>query len=457
MYSIKIDGKTFFAEHGEKLSDILIRNNIRQAHPCGCKGSCKKCTVIVNGKNELSCQYNITSDIEVFLSNESDILSVTGAEETGFVTENMCFVLDIGTTTLAMALLSLDEKKIVKVITRTNPQRIYGSDIMSRINYCTENGVSEMQKILLDEIKKMINAFPVSGIEKMYVSGNTTMLHIFAGVNPASMGVAPYTPVFLENKVIRTDMIEEAMLLPSISAFIGADLVAGLNFAEIPSEGKYNLLLDLGTNAEIILFSKSRIITTSAAAGPCFEGANITCGMSATDGAVYSYKKGEIKTINHTVPKGICGTGLICIIAELLSDSVIDKTGFMECEEYEIAEDVYITQSDVRQYQLAKSAVYSAVISLIRKADISFDNIEKVFISGGFSHELNIPNAISTGLIPKELKNKCESINNTSLLGTVKYVFEKNDLSVFTENSEYIDLSDDKYFSQIFIDNMNFI
>ena len=157
------------------------------------------------------------------------------------------------------------------------------------------------------------------------------------------------------------------------------------------------------------------------------------------------------------MPKGICGTGLICIIAELLSDSVIDKTGFMECEEYEIAEDVYITQSDVRQYQLAKSAVYSAVISLIRKADISFDNIEKVFVSGGFSHELNIPNAISTGLIPKELKNKCESINNTSLLGTVKYVFEKNDLSVFTEKAEYIDLSDNKYFSQSFMDNMNFI
>ncbi len=456
MHRIKIDGEIFFAENGEKLSDILIKNNLRQKHPCGGKGACKKCIVVINGKSELSCQYRITSDVEVFLQEECEILSVSGADETGKTTENMCFVLDIGTTTLAMALVSLDKKKIVKVVTRTNPQRIFGADVMSRIEYCTQNGVSEIQKILLEETRGMIKDFGFSEADRMYISGNTTMLHIFAGVNPSSIGTAPYSPVFLESRILKTEKIKEAILLPSISSFVGADLVAGLNFTEMPSEGKYNLLVDLGTNAEIILYSKKKIISTSAAAGPCFEGANISCGMSATDGAIFSYSKGKIEVIGSTTAKGICGTGLIDIISTLISDSTIDKTGFMECEEFEIAENVYISQSDIRQYQLAKSAVYSAILSLIKNEGISFDDIEKMYISGGFSSKLNILNAVITGLIPKELKNKCESINNSSLLGTAKYVFEKNDLSYFTEKAEYIDLSDDSYFLQNFISNMNF-
>lgn len=456
MHRIKINGEVFLAGNGEKLSDILIKNNLRQEHPCGGRGTCGKCTVLIDGQKELSCQYRVTKDIDVILPQKNEILSVSGADVTYKKTESMCFVLDIGTTTLAMALLSLDEKKIVKVITRTNPQRIFGADIMSRIEYCIKNGVHEIQKILLDEVNEMINNFGFSQADRMYISGNTTMLHIFAGVNPSSIGTAPYSPVFLESKILKTDIIKEAVLLPSISSFIGADLVAGLNLTEMPSEGKYNLLMDLGTNAEIMLFSDEKILCTSAAAGPCFEGVNISCGMSATDGAIFSYRKGKIETIGSTAAKGICGTGLVDIIAVLLSDGVIDKTGFMECEEFEITENVFLTQRDVREFQLAKSAVYSAVISLIRNAGISFNDIEKMYISGGFSANLNISNAVITGLIPEELKNKCESINNSSLLGTVKFVFEENNLSLFTEKAEYIDLSGDKYFSDLFVENMMF-
>lgn len=456
MHRIKINGEVFLAGNGEKLSDILIKNNLRQEHPCGGRGTCGKCTVLIDGQKELSCQYKVTKDIDVILPQKNEILSVSGADVTYKKTESMCLVLDIGTTTLAMALLSLDEKKIVKVITRTNPQRIFGSDIMSRIEYCIKNGVHEIQKILLDEVNEMINNFGFSQADRMYISGNTTMLHIFAGVNPSSIGTAPYSPVFLESKILKTNIIKEAVLLPSISSFIGADLVAGLNLTEMPSEGKYNLLMDLGTNAEIMLFSDEKILCTSAAAGPCFEGVNISCGMSATDGAIFSYRKGKIETIGSTSAKGICGTGLVDIIAVLLSDGVFDKTGFMECEEFEIAENVFLTQRDVREFQLAKSAVYSAVISLIRNAGISFNDIEKMYISGGFSAKLNISNAVITGLIPEELKNKCESINNSSLLGTVKFVFEENNLSLFTEKAEYIDLSGDKYFSDLFVENMMF-
>ncbi len=459
MKKIKINGEIIFAHKGELLSDILIRNGKTHEHPCGGKGTCGKCAVLVDGKSELSCQYRVESDIEVVLPESQKILSVTGAEESGKATQNMCFVLDIGTTTLALALFSLDEKKIIRAITHTNPQRIFGADVITRIDYCRKNGVTEIQKILTDEINRMIYEFAVSGIDRMYVSGNTTMLHIFFGVDPSSMGTAPYSPVFLESKRERADKIKgvkEIISLPSFSAFVGADLVAGLNFAEMPSAGKYNLLIDLGTNAEILLFSEEKILCTSAAAGPCFEGANISCGMSAVDGAIFAYGKGKIQTIGNKRTKGICGTGLIDIIAFLLSDNTIEETGFMECEEFEIAENVSLTQGDIRQYQLAKSAIYSAVLTLLKKEKIDYEDIEKVYLSGGFSAKINISNAVRTGLIPEKFKDKCISINNSSLLGTVKYAIEQNDLTVFTDKAEYIDLSSDKYFSGLFIENMMF-
>lgn len=459
MIKIKIDGEIFFAEEGEKLSDILISNKKSVAHPCGGRGVCKKCTVLVDGKRELSCQYKVTRDIEVTLPDESEIISVTGTEETGTLTDNMCFCLDIGTTTLSLSLVSLDDKKTIRNITRTNPQCAFGADVITRIDYCRKNGVSQLQKVLLYEIDGMTECFEVSFIEEMYVSGNTTMLHILFGIDPSPLGVAPYSPVFLgmkEENFPEIRKVGKIISLPCISAFIGADLVAGLNFTSFPQKGKYNLLIDLGTNAEIILYSKDEFICTSAAAGPCFEGGNISCGMCATEGAIYAYRKGEIKTIGNKLPKGICGTGLVDIVADLISDGTIDKTGFMECEEYEIAENVSVTQEDIRQYQLAKSAVYSAIMTLVENKNISFDDIEKVYISGGFSAKLNISNAVKTGLIPEKLKEKCVPVHNSSLLGTVKYAIEKNDLSVFTENAEYADMSSDKYFSDLFIENMMF-
>lgn len=459
MKKIKIDGKIIFANEGELLSDILIKNGQSAEHPCGGRGTCGKCTVIVDGKKELSCQYRIESDIEVAMPRCQEIVSVTGADESGRATENMCFALDIGTTTLALALVSLDESKIVRTITRTNPQRAFGADVMTRIDYCTKNGVEEIQKILVDEINKMIDDSSITESLKIYVSGNTTMLHIFFGVNPSSMGTAPYSPVFLESKTEKTEKlknIKEIISLPSFSAFAGADMVAGLNFTEMPSEGKYNLLIDLGTNAEILLFSQKHILCTSAAAGPCFEGANISCGMSAVDGAISSYRKGRIETIGNKPAKGICGTGLIDVISELISDGEIDETGFLQCEEFMLTENIFLTQEDIRQYQLAKSAIFSAVLTLMKIENADFEDIEKVYLSGGFSAKINISNAVRTGLIHESLKKKCTPINNSSLLGTVKYAIEQNDLTDFTEKAEYINLSSDKYFSDLFIENMMF-
>lgn len=463
MCKIKINDEVLFAEKGELLSDILIRNGKSVEHPCGGRGTCRKCKVLVDGREELSCQYRVVGDVSVSLFTQGEIQSETGAEIKDEITDNMCFCLDIGTTTLALALVSLDTGNVLKVETSTNPQCIFGADVMTRIDYCRKNGIEKLQSVLVEKINEMIDDFNISKPLDMYVSANVTMLHTLFNVDCSSIGVSPYKADFLESKMEKGESIGltkvgNVISLPSIHSFVGADIVAGMNYIGFPANEKYNLLVDLGTNAEIVLYSKNSAICTSAAAGPCFEGANISCGMSATDGAIYRFsrKNGqiEIDTINKKSPQGICGTGLVDIVADFLNNE-IDETGFME-EDFRIYGNISLNQADVRQFQLAKSAVYSGIITLINLEKIGFEQIEKMYISGGFSAKINIENAVKVGLLPRRLKEKCIAINNSSLLGTVKFAYEKNNLNSYVENTEYVDLSTNLDFSEQFMKNMLF-
>ncbi len=458
MIKITVNGGTLYVEKGALLSSVL---DIEK--PCGGRGTCGKCKVLVNGREELACRYIIDGDITVKTNEKQEIFSETGTEESGRTTENMCLALDIGTTTLALALVSLDDKKTVRVITRTNPQREFGADVITRIEYCSKNSVKPLHEKLINEINAMIAEITDVDIDTMYVSANVTMLHTFFNVDCSSIGVAPYMPKFLKSMQVKGETlnlnVKNVISLPSVASFVGADIVAGLNFIGMPQKEKYNLLIDLGTNAEVVLYSKNSGVATAAAAGPCFEGANIKCGMSATSGAVYTfdlaYGQSAYKTIGDILPSGICGTGLIDIVSSLLKNEIIDETGYME-DDYHISDGVYLSPNDVRQYQLAKSAVYSAILSLVQTQGISFDQIDKMYVSGGFSSKIDINNAVSTGLFPKELKNKTVAINNSSLQGVIKYALEGNDLTSITQMITYVDLSSNPYFSELFMENMMF-
>lgn len=463
MYKVITDNKTFYARDGELLSEILMKNQVPVEHQCGGMGTCKKCVVRVNGEEVLACRYRIHSDISVNFSEHNNIYSETGILSNGVITDNMCMCLDIGTTTLALALVSLDTGKTVRVITADNPQRICGADVISRIEYCSRNTVSELHSLLIDKVNGMIEEFALSFPIDLFVAGNVTMLHTFFGEDCASIGVAPYKPKFLGERSEKGEKLglqntANVISLPSIHSFVGADIVAGINFVGVPDGEKYNLLVDLGTNAEIVLFNSHKALCTAASAGPCFEGANIECGMSATDGAVCEYKNEKgmitINTVNRSTPKGICGTGLIDIIAYLI-DKAIDKSGYMYCN-FIVCNHVYLTPKDVRQFQLAKSAVYSAIETLAKRAGIDFEKIDKVFLSGGFSAKIDIENAVKTGILPKELKDKCTAVNNSSLLGTIKYSLDRKLPRQITDNSEYADMSSDPLFAELFVKNMNF-
>lgn len=457
MIKVTINGKVYNSEKGTLLSSLLMSDGSRVNHPCGGKGICRKCTVLVDGKEELSCQYVIEKDITVTLLERGVIESSAGIEATEKKREKAIFALDIGTTTLALAVVSADGT-VSEIATRNNPQSIHGDDVISRIEYCMKNGVAQLQRILIDEINRMIS-FSGATADKMYVSGNTTMLHTFWGEDCSTLGTYPYTPVFLEGRKgdaqsLNIEGIKEIETLPCISSFVGADIVAGISCLDKPSEGKYNLLVDLGTNAEIALVGNGEIICTSAAAGPCFEGVGISCGMTATEGAICEYSENGYKTIGNKSPKGICATGLIDAIAFLLKKGIIDGTGYME-NTFEIAENITLTEGDIRQYQLSKSAIYSGIATLMKSNKITFDKIEKLYISGGFSHKINMTSAVLTGLLPEELTDKYECINNSSLKGTISYALGKNDLN-WIKDARYEDMSQSTLFSELFIENMSF-
>ena len=464
------DKKQITACAGENLLKVLLDNNYYVSSPCMGKGTCKKCEVLVDGEKVLSCKAKVTDSItvEVEVGIENKIYSDSAIEQTGEYIPDGAFVLDIGTTTLALALVS-SNSSVAEVITANNPQIKYGADVISRIENCAHGKQSEMQRAVVDAINGMIGYFKEkynATNAKLFVAGNMTMLHLLLGADCTQMGVAPYTPGFLSSQIINAKKIgietaADIITLPGIHTFVGADIAAGISILPEPTAGEFNILVDLGTNAEIALITENKILCTSAAAGPCFEGGNISCGMSAVDGAIRSFKieNGfcKYKTIGNSKPKGICGTGLIDAVAQMTVNNIIDKTGLLlNGEAFDLCDTVALTQKDIREFQLAKSAVSSAIKTLISASGTDIKRLGALYISGGFSSYIDIESAAVSGIIPKECADKCVTLGNSSLAGAIKFAEQSTRIKAVTEKAEYIDLSGSEMFADLFMKNMYF-
>ena len=464
MYRVEIrcGGETavIYPEAGEILSDVILKNGYETEHPCGGRGTCGKCRVRVNGEEVLSCTYRIKSDITVDLPEVKKIRALSGGRTGKEEGTGSFLALDTGTTTLALALA--DEKgNIIRTAGGNNPQRKFGADVISRIAYCTENGISALKDCLISKINGMIREISPAEELPMFVSGNMTMLHTFFGIDCSSMGVSPYRPAFLDSRreegaALGLEGVSVVTSLPGMNAFAGADITAGIAFAGEPEEGKYSLLVDLGTNSEIALFSSSNVFCTSASAGPCFEGANISCGMSAVNGALSRINSdGTYSVIGGTEAEGICATGLIDAVKYMLDRGVIDKTGYMKTGTFALTGDISLTREDIRNYQLAKSAIRTGIEILMKDSGVGFGDIDRFFVAGGFSGELSIDNAVATGLFPPELRDRFISLDNSSLLGTAGYACGRLRLPD-TKKARYTDLALNDGFTDKFITNMNF-
>ncbi|MCF8095777.1 MAG: ASKHA domain-containing protein [Desulfobacteraceae bacterium] len=407
--------------------------------------------------------------------------------------------IDIGTTTIAMYLLDIVEGKELGVYSLTNPQYVFGADVISRINYTTrnENGVKKLQNKLLKELNNGIdtilkeNKVDRDALYQISIAGNTVMLHTLLGISARTIAISPYIPVFtdeisLEPQEIGIDMnpCGIVQLMPSFSAFIGADILGDMLVAELDSQ-QWNLLIDFGTNGEIVLGKGGKIYACSAAAGPAFEGAKIKCGLAGVPGAISGYNSQGYQTIGNKRPAGICGPGLPEIILMLLNEGYIDKTGvFKDFKDLSheqsrkllslenqkaflvasgpdtsTGRDIVLTQKDIREFQLAKSAIAVGIRFLIEEAGIENNRIENVYLAGGFGNFINAGASCRIGLIPAVLEDRIIRIGNGAGQGAKVYLLDNDQSKRANElrrKMSYLELAKMKDFHSYFMKNLNF-
>jgi len=468
----------------ESLLRLFALHGISLPARCGGMGTCKKCKVkllsgsLVGGETGekdvyFACRAKPTSDAEILVDLErgsglevSSLHRLVKAEG-----EGLGIAVDLGTTTVAASLIDLKSGAVLATASTLNPQAVFGSDVLSRILAC---GKEENLKALTGCVRKAIAELAgrlLAGrgeeARSMAVAGNTTMLHLLCGVDPSSIGVAPFTPVFTRMREARGGEFgfpaEKVFLLPSVSAYVGADITAGMLAADFLGEGDNVLLVDLGTNGEMAFKHGGKILCTSTAAGPALEGACIECGVGGIGGAVNRvWERGgklEFSTIDGAPPVGICGAGLVDLISVLLQRGEIDGSGYLNGEKYFLCDNVYLTRADVRQFQLAKAAVSAGISALLRRAGVREGEVEKCLIAGGLGSYMSVASEVKTGLLPAALGNIAEAVGNGSLYGAQLFLLDdrlREEAVCIAERAETVDLASDPYFAEEFIGRMCF-
>ncbi|MCL2841020.1 MAG: ASKHA domain-containing protein [Defluviitaleaceae bacterium] len=462
----------------ENVLTVLHRGGIPVPAPCGGKGICGKCIVIVEGKKCLACQtaYDESmTNIEVEGAKKmlvvSDYVEMMGIDNDD-ISPPYVLAIDIGTTTLAFELLSMSGAKKA-VYSSINSQHVFGADVVTRISKALEGNAAKLNAYIIEDISTGIaEIIKIADIKREEISrigivGNTTMLHLLRNLPCDTLGVYPFTPVTLAAHRQDFDGID-TLILPGISTFVGADITAGISFCRWGKTDNASLLIDLGTNGELALFTQDKILVTSTAAGPAFEAGNISQGVGSISGAIarVNYLPKSNVFIYETVgeslkdnPVGICGTGVIDITAELIRHNLVDETGRLEDESdgVMITKDIAFTQKDIREVQLAKSAVRSGIEILLEEAGLKYEDISKVFLAGGFGYHINVASAATLGLIPAPLKNKVQAIGNAALGGCAKTLLNpasEQALDIITATAKEINLATHPRFNTLFMEYM---
>ena len=508
----------------KNLLEMLQEKNEYISAPCNGNGICGKCIVrYKSGATEptkqdreflsekqleqgyrLACQSYPTEEYKVEIPELEETIEVLSqwenqrteeilkntAEGTAEKTENAIYgiCIDIGTTTLAALLVNLKTEADCQTAVSVNHQRTYGADVISRIDASNNGKKWEMQRCIRQDLQKLVGELAekegihVAQIQRIVIAGNTTMCHLLRGFSCETLGVAPFLPVdlswmegsaadFLGMKELDTKVV----ILPGISAFVGADIMAGIAKMNMHRSEGYHLLLDIGTNGEMVLGNCRHMYVTSTSAGPAFEGGNISCGMASIPGVishVFMAETGKagFQVIGETDGEnkkqqaiGLCGTGMIDLVYELREHQMIDEHGTYSDlyfdTGYELAEKVKFTQNDIRELQMAKAAIRAGVDILVKKAGITFDEVDNCYLAGGFGTKIDIKKAAGIGLIPKELEMKTIPAGNTVLAGTKEVLLgriSKEELEKIQTMADVINLAEENDFEELYLSYMDF-
>ncbi len=498
-------------EQKTQVSVLLADQNIDYPLPCGANRHCGKCLIKIEGQADpisqeeaillgaerldqgfrLACFAQIWGEgyILIPLNKQQQIL-IDGIDKPQqgfkpiFASGHFGLVIDIGTTTVVAYLLN-DKGDTVARVAAANAQRRFGADIISRIQYGIENDYRSLVKAIHNQLHQFIDKLcdiakiNVKLISKGIITGNTTMLHYFADFDPKPIGFVPFKPYSLFNSWHRLNNID-FYLPPCTSAYTGADLSCCLLKANMFNPAQTMIIADIGTNGEIALSHRGQVLSCATAAGPAFEGVGIEFGMSAESGAIWQIeqKNGKLnyQTIDNQPARGFCGSGILDMIAVLLESSACNLSGQLQKSGHILAEyinldeqgiaylaipdtDIRFTQADIRQVQLAKSAIAAGILTLMTKLGLTSDDIDNFYLAGGFGSYLDINSAAKIGLIPDSLANKVEILGNAAAGGAALLILAEANIEYLAKHTaavEYIELSADKEFMDIYIKEMSF-
>jgi uncharacterized 2Fe-2S/4Fe-4S cluster protein (DUF4445 family) len=409
---------------------------------------------------------------------------------------NVGIVFDIGTTTLVAVLINLITGEDVASASALNPQSLHAQDVLSRIRFASApDGLAQLQGKLLAVLnnltEKVCGIADIAG-EQVYeaiFSGNTCMLHLAVGADPAPLGKIPFTPSITGGFHLSAELLglhiapKGVVYLPHIiSAYVGADISVGILAADLYRLPGVSLFIDIGTNGELVLAVDGVLTASATAAGPAFEGMNISCGMRAAAGAierVSSTQEGtlDIAVIGAAEPSGICGSGLMDLVALLLKEGVISKSGRFASPEdvpaellerlegegatraFRIAPEVSLTQKDVRQVQLAKGAIRAGIELLLSGAGVEPAQLDRVLIAGSFGYHLSEESLLILGLLPPGTSGKISFIGNTSRSGGEMLLLNRylrDELAEIVSRVTSVELAADPAFERVFVEAMKF-
>ncbi len=476
---------------GTPLIDIL--NEFGVEFPCGGKGTCGRCKVklldgelpvdpvqqsrldkLKLGNNwRLACFCKCDSDITLEVSQLESIILADNSEFDFIAGLGYGIAVDLGTTTVVVQLLSLETGSVIDVETALNPQVKYGSDVISRIQSALEGNQTSLTRIIRQKIASMVNSLlekhPVNPLLAVIV-GNTAMHHLFCGLPVQPLSFYPFESPHLNEYPFRGVSLGwkvpedcHVTFYPSVGSFVGSDILAGIAATKIFDRKEYTILIDLGTNGEIVLGNREKILCASTAAGPAFEGAKISQGMRATTGAISSVKLTgdvpECHVIGNIPAKGICGSGLIDAMSVFLWNGLIGEFGEISSGEDNIylCDSVWLTQQDIREFQLAKAAIAAGLQILMNKTGITYDEVETIYIAGGFGNFITEENLVRTGIIETD-PEKITKMGNTALIGAKMFLFNGEELSEkILKITSHINLESDPEFQDIYIEKMMFL
>ncbi len=486
LFEATINGNLSFPFSEEiLLSELLRRAGITIPMPCAGNGTCGKCKVIATGslsplaeqeqkyltKQEienhirLACQAKATGNVAIVAQTLDPVVEIDFSFKDYPITYDYedGLVIDIGTTTIAAILYK--DKKAIQTFTEQNHQVSYGADVISRIAFDKEHP-GLLSDLLQKQISEIITQCDTP--ENIVIVANTVMLHFLTGQDVTPLGEAPYTPSDLFGKEYEL-CGARCYLAPCISAFVGADITAGILASHMMESKQSAMLVDLGTNGEIAYFDGNHLYTASTAAGPAFEGAGIFMGMPAKPGAIdhVSVKKGEISyhVIGDTVPRGFSGSGIVDVLAVMKTMGALDESGSL-VEEHPLCKrdhhgkicfaipntDVILRASDIRKLQLAKAAIHAGILTLA-------NTIDTLYLSGGFGSKIKVGNAEDIGLLPKNFAKTTKALGNTALFGGTLALFSKNvrkKMQEIPKNTKTVALHQNSEFTEYYIEKMQF-